>query len=354
MLLYILVLIPIITAQDPITNQTLANSIRNQSETNHQSGSSTRFPPHRYTSSNNITILHEVHDVESQQTEANVNRTAPDESTAPISESNEDISSQKNAKKKKPYTILDKVLPILDKPKPLKEYEMHPVVFDFNLGDLEDLEHESVKKDEVSTEEQMLLHNIEDLQDEDKIAIHYDNDDLINPMVDVLEDTVVAEDLDKEHYDDNMKITIVMPNASLPTNATTSSTTPSVKHVILPTAATIGPHIFKISKNKSSKKERELMKKEEFQKTFGANFNSISRYFGGNDPLSITSTNDTAADKLIHSANIFQIVTNLYDHFYWQSSVIQSKVTTGCGLEMQAYLTGLHGNYEWAQKGNIS
>ncbi|TMW51930.1 hypothetical protein DOY81_002992, partial [Sarcophaga bullata] len=32
------------------------------------------------------------------------------------------------------------------------------------------------------------------------------------------------------------------------------------------------------------------------------------------------------------------------------SADIRSKVSTGCGLELQAYLTALHGNYYWAQK----
>jgi len=57
------------------------------------------------------------------------------------------------------------------------------------------------------------------------------------------------------------------------------------------------------------------------------------------------------AESLYGQANYFQLVANLYDHFYWQISEIRTSVRTGCGLEMQAYLTALHSSYEWAQKG---
>ncbi|XP_050332310.1 uncharacterized protein LOC126760599 [Bactrocera neohumeralis] len=289
--------------------------------------SGSHFVPHRFSSSNNITILHEVHGLHSATERPLVLNTHEVLPVKPL--------------KKKPYTLLDKtIFPDYEKPRPLKEYELHPVTFDFNLSDLEDLEHETVKKGDLSAEEKHLLRNA------DEAGLSYS--ERVLPFEDIESGValagVPATEVTLSVY--TTEVTSLPTTNSTPVSTTTTTTiapiitTPNV-------VATISPHIFKVHKNKTLKKGRELLKQEdEMPKNAGNNFNSISHYFGA-DPV-VGEVNATAAS--LQTANTFQIITNLYDHFYWQASEIRTKVSTACGLEMQAYLTGLHGNFNWAQR----
>ncbi|XP_012156246.1 uncharacterized protein LOC101448338 [Ceratitis capitata] len=286
--------------------------------------SGSHFVPHRFSSSNNITILHEVHELAAHTERPLVLNTHEVLPVKPL--------------KKKPYTLLDKtIFSEYEKPRPLKEYELHPVTFDFNLSDLEDLEHETVKKGDLSAEEKHLLRNAEET------GLSYNERALPPSFVSGIEsdlafDVASATELTLTAY------TTAVP----PTNATpVSSTTPAPIITTPNVVGTVSPHVFKVHKNKTLKKGRELLKQEEeTPKLTGNNFNSISHYFGAESVVG--EVNATASS--LHSANFFQIITNLYDHFYWHASEIRTRVTTACGLEMQAYLTGLHGNFNWAQK----
>lgn len=285
------------------------------------------FGVHHFVSRNNITILHEV--------------SAEREDDRPLTLNTHEILPLKPLKKK-PYLPLEKVLPSIEYAKPhshaLKEYELHPVTFDFNLSDLEDLEHEIIKKGELSSEEQHVLSNSDASEFSYRSASPNDNDTV---DVDISE---LVEGASTEPA----------PVTSTSTTTTTTSTTTTME-VATTTTTTPSTHILKILRNSnnkaSSKKGRELLKQsdEDLQlKTLGSTINSISRYLVSNGS---SNTNASMADSLYGSANYFQIVTNLYDHFYWQISEIRTNVRTGCGLEMQAYLTALHSSYEWAQKG---
>lgn len=291
--------------------------------------SGSHFVPHRFTSSNNITILHEVHGLHNPTERPLVLNTHEVLPVKPL--------------KKKPYTLLDKtIFPEYEKPRPLKEYELHPLTFDFNLSDLEDLEHETVKKGDLSAEEKHLLRNA------DEAGLSYSEHVL--PFEDI-ESGVPLAGVPATEVTVNVYTTEVtsLPTTNDPQPTPMSTTTTVAPIMTTPNAvATISPHIFKVHKNKTLKKGRELLKQEdEMPKNTGNNVNSISHYFGA-DPI-VGEVNATAAS--LQTANFFQIITNLYDHFYWQASEIRTKVTTACGLEMQAYLTGLHGNFNWAQKG---
>ncbi|XP_017470308.1 PREDICTED: uncharacterized protein LOC108362001 [Rhagoletis zephyria] len=319
-----------------LSHYSLQHAIKNEhSSANATSNNSTRpratdaassesyFVPHRFSSSNNITILHEVHEIATHADRPLVLNTHEVLPVKPL--------------KKKPYTLLDKtIFPEYEKARTLKEYELHPVTFDFNLSDLEDLEHETVKKGDLSAEEKHLLRNAEE-----PVLSYNERVPYVGLGSEVgLEGFGGATDVTVHIY--------TTENSLLATNATLASTTTQAPIITTPNVvATISPHIFKVHKNKTLKKGRELLKQEEeTPKAAGNNVNSISHYFGV-DTI-VGEVNATAAS--LHSANFFQIITNLYDHFYWQASEIRTKVSTACGLEMQAYLTGLHGNFDWAQK----
>ncbi|EDW63018.1 uncharacterized protein [Drosophila virilis] len=278
---------------------------------------------HRFSSRNNITILHEV---------------TPEEELAepPLTLNIHEVLPPQKPTKKKPYLPLDKLLPTIDyvKPHPLKEYELHPVTFDFNLGDLEDLEHEVIKKGDLSSEEQHVLSN-GDAPDLSYKPTNPDDTDAVDVDISALPESGYA-----------------LPTTAPTTTTTmTTTTTTTTAATTTSTTTTPGTHILKILRNKpSTKKGRELLKQSDDDmqlKTLGSTINSISRYLGSNGS---GNANSSMAESLYGSANYFQIVTNLYDHFYWQISEIRTSVRTGCGLEMQAYLTALHSSYEWAQK----
>ncbi|KAH8420432.1 hypothetical protein KR009_010307, partial [Drosophila setifemur] len=266
---------------------------------------------HRF---HNITILHEVHEPVETETEA--------ETEPPLTLNTHEVLPVKPLKKK-PYLPLEKILPSIEyvKPHPLKEYELHPVTFDFNLGDLEDLEHEVIKKGDLTSQEQHVLA-------EPEISYSPSNPD---------ENETVLVDIAEPSTE---------PTTSTldPTTTTSSSTS---------TSSTPSTHILKILRSKPQlgpKLGRDLLKQsnDDLQlKTLGSTINSISRYLGAN---ASGSANGSMAESLYGQANYFQIVSNLYDHFYWQISEIRTSVRTACGLEMQAYLTALHSSYEWAQK----
>uniref|UniRef100_A0A1B0FGS6 Nose resistant-to-fluoxetine protein N-terminal domain-containing protein n=1 Tax=Glossina morsitans morsitans TaxID=37546 RepID=A0A1B0FGS6_GLOMM len=277
---------------------------------------------HPHVLNTNITILHEVHDG----------------SYSTKKKDRADILPLKPIKKKH-YALLDKMItPIsYEKSKPLKEIDLHPVVFDYNLGDLEDLEHESFKKADLSIEEKALLR---DTNTTTESILHYKSN---NNKDDGSEEYTLEDDL-------NVQVDIVTTakgsNSALLNlgNMTTISPTSSTSLSSSTSVVTISPHIFKVSKTKSTKKGRELLKREDLQKSSN-NHNSINHYFNEYNSL---DANASAAS--LQSANVFQIFVNLYDHFYWQAADIRKKVSTGCGLELQAYLTALHGNYHWAQQ----
>ncbi|XP_016994803.2 O-acyltransferase like protein isoform X2 [Drosophila takahashii] len=268
---------------------------------------------HRFVGSN-ITILHEVQESEEHLTESplvlNTHETLP---LKPL--------------KKKPYLPLEKILPSIEyvkPPHPLKDYELHPVTFDFNLGDLEDLEHEVIKKGDLSSQEQHVL------------ASSSADDTSYSPSNPDENDTVDVE-LSTE-----------------PTTATLPGTTTTTVAPGITSSTTSSTHILKILRSKPQtgpKLGRDLLKQsadDDMQlKTLGSTINSINRYLGAN---ANGTGNGSMAESLYGQANYFQLVANLYDHFYWQISEIRTSVRTGCGLEMQAYLTALHSSYEWAQK----
>ncbi|XP_037936146.1 uncharacterized protein LOC119670101 [Teleopsis dalmanni] len=280
----------------------------------------------------NITVLHEVSSI--------------DDSRKPIELNTHEVWPTKPTKKK-PYSFDKAIITEYEKQRPLKPYELHPVTFDFNLGDLEDLEHESIKKGDLSSEEKHLLRDGNDegltyteraFVEDSEIGVGVDDVDSI---------TVITTESTATLKATTTKLSTTATTTATTTTTTTATETSSTTNANTPLAAvtTVSPHIFKILKNKSTKKGRELMKKDDLQKGLGSNFNSISRYFGTSNEA---NTNATA--ESLHAVNVFQILTNLYDQFYWQISEIRTKVSTGCGLEMQAYLTALQGNYEWAQK----
>ncbi|KAH8259064.1 hypothetical protein KR038_012172, partial [Drosophila bunnanda] len=274
---------------------------------------------HRFTSRDNITILHEVHenaDQEHQETEE-----------PPLTLNTHEILPLKPLKKK-PYLPLEKILPSIEyvKPHPLKDYELHPVTFDFNLGDLEDLEHEVIKKGDLSSQEQ------------------HGSDISYSPSASPDENDTVDVDiaeLSEPHSTESTTTTTASSPGTTTTTTTTSSTTSST-------------HILKILRSKpqlAPKLGRDLLKQSDDDmqlKTLGSTINSINRYLAAN--ATGNGNGSSMAESLYGQANYFQIVANLYDHFYWQISEIRTSVRTGCGLEMQAYLTALHSSYEWAQK----
>jgi len=256
----------------------------------------------------NTTILHEV-----QKTETEL----------PLFLNTHEILPLKPLKKK-PYLPLEKIMPTIEyvkPPQPLKEFELHPVTFDFNLGDLEDLEHEVIKKGDLNNQNQHVLtldtsYNPSNPDENDTVDIH------------------IAE------------------FSTEPNTATLSGTSSSFSAI---TSSTSNTHILKILGSKppmAPKLSRDLLKQtgdDDMQiKTLGSTINSIHRYLG---TTANGTGNGTAVESLYGQANYFQLVANLYDHFYWQISEIRTNVHTGCGLEMQAYLTALHSSYEWAQKG---
>lgn len=283
----------------------------------------------------NITILHEVHEEGFS--------TKKDKPLVP------EILPLKSVKKK-PYLPLEKPLSNYEKPKPLKELELHPVIFDFNLGDLEDLEHETFKKKDLSAEEKILLRDA-DIDNIETISTLTYSDEVKTPDSETLQDDLSVQ---VDFVTTTTSSSISANSASIKTTTTpenfpnltalTAATSPAYA---LTTPTTFSPHILKIFKTKSSKKGRELLKHEELPKGLN-NHNSLHHY---SSHMENVGSNQTA--ESLQMANVFQIVTNLYDHFYWQSSEIRNKVSTGCGLEMQAYLTGLHGNYHWAQRGEF-
>lgn len=297
--------------------------------TNGNAINTTTLTPDPLLANAKITILHEVHE-ESFSTKKD----------KPL---NPDILPLKPVKKK-PYTTLEKTTLLYEKPKPVKEVDLHPVIFDYNLGDLEDLEHEAYKKKDLSNEEKLLLRDSAKIVEVSTITY---TDNLKSPSTDTLQDDL------------NVKVDFVANNspvittaktlvsmkpktaaASTPFNSATPSTPPS-SYVV-----TVSPHIFKILKSKSNKKGRELLKHEDLHKG-NNNHNSLDHYLTSPD----NGNEHNATAESLQMINVFQIFTNLYDHFYWQPADIRTKVSTGCGLELQAYLTALHGNYNWAQKG---
>nr|XP_017030562.1 uncharacterized protein LOC108080360 isoform X2 [Drosophila kikkawai] len=306
------------SSSEELTNRT---TITNQTETLHKTGEAKAGALtgglHRFTTrENNITILHEVHEdvVEDQETEE-----------PPLSLNTHEILPLKPLKKK-PYLPLEKILPNIEyvKPHPLKEYELHPVTFDFNLGDLEDLEHEVIKKGDLSSQEQ-----------------HGSSSDNLSYSPSASPDENETVDVDIAE--------LSVPHSTEPTTATSPGTTTTST-----TTTTSSTHILKILRSKpqlAPKLGRDLLKQSDDDmqlKTLGSTINSINRYLAANATGS--GNGSSMAESLYGQANYFQIVANLYDHFYWQISEIRTSVRTGCGLEMQAYLTALHSSYEWAQK----
>ncbi|XP_068155422.1 O-acyltransferase like protein [Drosophila tropicalis] len=282
----------------------------------------------------NITILHEVNSEDQSTISLNTHEVLP---LKPF--------------KKKPYIPLEKILPRIEyiKPHPLKEYELHPVTFDFNLGDLEDLEHEVIKKGDLSSaeQEQHVLAN----GDGDADVENDDSELSYRPHNPDGNDTVDVEIAELTSGGSTEPTTATSPATTTPM-ADSNTTSPTSPMTTIGTT-TSSTHILKILRSKpasTAKRGRELLKQSDDDtqlKTLGSTINSISRYLGGN---ATTNASSSMADSLYGSANYFQIVTNLYDHFYWQVSEIRTNVRTGCGLEMQAYLTALHSSYEWAQK----
>ncbi|KAH8361177.1 hypothetical protein KR200_009194, partial [Drosophila serrata] len=275
---------------------------------------------HRFTSRDNITILHEVHENvdEDQETEE-----------PPLTLNTHEILPLKPLKKK-PYLPLEKILPNIEyvKPHPLKDYELHPVTFDFNLGDLEDLEHEVIKKGDLSSQEQ---HG----SSLSPVDISY------SPSASPDENDTVDVDIAE----------LSEPHSTEPTTATSpGTTTPTTSS----TTSTTSTHILKILRSKpqlAPKLGRDLLKQSDDDmqlKTLGSTINSINRYLAAN--ATGNGNGSSMAESLYGQANYFQIVANLYDHFYWQISEIRTSVRTACALEMQAYLTALHSSNEWAQK----
>ncbi|BFG00552.1 uncharacterized protein DMAD_00520 [Drosophila madeirensis] len=276
---------------------------------------------HLFAGRTNITVLHEV----SSDGEISAE--------PPLTLNTHEVLPLKPLKKK-PYLPLEKILPTLEyiKPHPLKEYELHPVTFDFNLGDLEDLPHEVIKKGELTI-----------------------------PGTDTVTGSELSYSPDPNpDENDTVDVDIAEPRSTEPTTATLPATTTlaassdgslSSSSSSSPTPST---HILKILRNKpppAAKIGRDLLKQSDDEtqlKTLGSTINSISRYLGSN--ASAAGVNISLAESIYGSPNYFQIVANLYDHFYWQIAEIRTSVRTGCGLEMQAYLTALHSSYEWAQK----
>ncbi|KAH8295981.1 hypothetical protein KR018_008985 [Drosophila ironensis] len=266
-------------------------------------------------SSNNITILHEVIPEPVLKTDEEPPLTLNTHEVLPL-----------KPLKKKPFLPLEKILPsseYVKPPPPLKDYELHSVTFDFNLGDLEDLDHEVIKKADLTSQDEHILAS----------------DSGYRPAAKAYENEKVLIDI-----------------AELPTEPTTS-TLPGTTILAGGPLSTSTPttHILKILRNNkpqvAPKQGRDFLKQNDDDmqlKTLGSTINSISRYLGANGTGS--AGNSSAPEGLYGQANYFQIVANLYDHFYWQITEIRTRVRTGCGLEMQAYLTALHSSYEWAQK----
>ncbi|KAM7347821.1 uncharacterized protein ACRADG_007300 [Cochliomyia hominivorax] len=276
--------------------------------------------PDTLNATGNITILHEVHE--------------EGFSTKKDKPLNPEVLPLKPVKKK-PYTPLDKSSGVYEKSKPVKDLDLHPVIFDFNLGDLEDLEHETYKKKDLSAEEKLLLRDSTNI--DDVATLSYTEDVLKTPDADSLQDDL---NIQVDFVATTEESWVKTSSSERTTKSTTfQSTTLPSSYVV-----TVSPHIFKIMKSKGSKKGRELMKHEDLHKGLN-NHNSLEHYL---TPPDNTEHNATAESRQM--ANVFQILTNLYDHFYWQPADIRNKVSTGCGLELQAYLTALHGNYHWAQR----
>ncbi|KAH8317357.1 hypothetical protein KR074_009300, partial [Drosophila pseudoananassae] len=268
---------------------------------------------------NNITILHEVET----------------ETEPPLTLNTHEVLPLKPLKKK-PYLPLEKILPSIEyvkPPHPLKDYELHPVTFDFNLGDLEDLEHEVIKKGDLTSQEQHVLAG-----------------DSASPIDDDFRPSSAANPDENE--------TVLVDIGELSTEPTTSTLPGTTTASVSSPASTSTPttHILKILRSNkpqvAGKSGRDSLKQKDEDdmqlKTLGSTINSISRYLGANATGS--AGNGSMAESLYGQANYFQIVANLYDHFYWQIAEIRTRVRTNCGLEMQAYLTALHSSLEWAQK----
>ncbi|XP_037825920.1 uncharacterized protein LOC119613920 [Lucilia sericata] len=276
--------------------------------------------PETLASTSNITILHEVHE--------------EGFSTKKDKPLNPEVLPLKPVKKK-PYTPLEKSSSIYEKSKPVKDLDLHPVIFDFNLGDLEDLEHEAYKKKDLSNEEKLLLKDAPTIADVSTLTYS---------------EIIKTPDSDSLQDDLNVQVDFVASTMESAIKSSSPSSISSTTAILTPSTlpssyvVTVSPHIFKIMKSKSIKKGRELLKHEDLHKGLN-NHNSLDHYL---TPPDTTEHNATAESRQM--ANVFQILTNLYDHFYWQPSDIRNKVSTGCGLELQAYLTALHGNYHWAQR----
>ncbi|XP_055843841.1 uncharacterized protein LOC129910468 [Episyrphus balteatus] len=286
---------------------------------------------------NNITILHEV---ENDPLELNTHEVLPSKSI-----------------KKKPYAILDKSSEYVKIPV-VKAYNGHAVAFDFNLGDLEDVHDAILPNGDLSSEERHLLRNT---NDED---LTYSEEPLITPSV----VSTYVTPMSTESYFSTSSISPLTDRTTTTTSSTTStssspssfthlSSTEATTPIVMPISTDktltapstsgdpVSPHIFKIlSKNKSKiKGGHEYYLKDEQQKTFGNHFNSISTFFGDTDE-------NSTADALRSHINVFQLMVNLYDHFFWQPSELKTKVSSACAMDINAYLSALNSNYEWAQK----
>lgn len=271
---------------------------------------------HPHFGQGNITILHEVHDGSYSTKKDRPDRILP---LKPIKKKSYTSLLSKNDSGQDPVTNaaanLPKSIPSTTG-KSSKELDYHPVVFDFNLGDLEDLtQHET-----ENAEPAFISRNASDILTHSTTVMNLISAATINP----------------------------------PTTTTTAVASSTIASTSPYTAAS-GPHILKISKNpKSLKKGRELLQREDLQKSSN-NHNSLYRYTNSNEHdgavLNSSGNSSSYSDNILQKTNIFQIVVNLFDHFYWQANEIKSKLSTGCALELQAYLTALHGNYHWAQRG---
>ncbi|XP_055380628.1 uncharacterized protein LOC129611475 [Condylostylus longicornis] len=157
-------------------------------------------------------------------------------------------------------------------------------------------------------------------------------------------------------------------NKLITTNDTIISNMP-VSSTQSPTVAILNnnnnTNIFKIgNKNKFKNKNSNIFRKIELQKNIGTHYNSLNEMPSSSSSSSSSSSvpssqfliSSSATHHNIYSLdnqqdeNIFHILINAYDHFYWQPSEIRTKLTPVCGVELLAYLSALNNNIEWAQK----
>ncbi|XP_055913779.1 uncharacterized protein LOC129947292 isoform X2 [Eupeodes corollae] len=269
---------------------------------------------------NNITILHEV---ENDPLELNTHEVLPSKSI-----------------KKKPYAILDKPSEYVKIPV-VKAYNAHAVAFDFNLGDLEDVHDAILPSGDLSSEERHLLRNTND----DDLT--YSEEPLITPSV----VSTYVTPMSTESYFSTSSISTTEKTTSKEVAAPSTTSTSSALSTDMSSTEVTTPMVVTISSNEKSLLAstaedpggHDYYLKDEQQKTFGNHFNSISTFFG--------DTEDNSTTDALHShINVFHLMVNLFDHFFWQLSEIRKKVSPACSVEINSYLLALNNNVEWAQK----